>query len=333
MWSGKGSVYEGEHGDSRTYIPEVWDLLEEQKSLWRGQWCSKTATSYKRLHTRPIAACPVAVTFDGVARSYEGPMPRPPLRALVPYRAYGGLYNAATCAMASELSHSPREFDLFDCRVYAVDVVDWLRGSRQPEAADLLGVAIEVSDRAVGFSEIHLEMGPQSVLGIESDSNLNNVQVGSEWKNVVCLSRSEILFRSSGYTTPEDRTASYTSVMNCLTASSVWALVGLLASNVLCLAVIEGCCLCGAAAGYEAVFYSKSVQTGSGKSRNIEVYTQSVVSPLYFFDDVETAVNDELVHVSGLITEASNAVSSSLGSAKFMFEKRIVSCADDGEIV
>lgn len=65
----------------------------------------------------------------------------------------------------------------------------------------------------------------------------------------------------------------------------------------------------------------------------MEDYTQSVVSPLYFFDNVETAVNDELVHVSGLIAEASNAISASLGSAKFMFEKRVVSCADDGEIV
>ena len=64
-----------------------------------------------------------------------------------------------------------------------------------------------------------------------------------------------------------------------------------------------------------------------------ENYAQSVVSPLYFFDNVETAVNDELIHVSGLIAKASNAISTSLGSTKFMFEKRIVSCADDGEIV
>lgn len=62
-------------------------------------------------------------------------------------------------------------------------------------------------------------------------------------------------------------------------------------------------------------------------------YTQSVVSPLHFFDNVETAVNDELVHVSGFVTKASNAISTSLGSAKFMFEERVVSCADDSEIV
>lgn len=62
-------------------------------------------------------------------------------------------------------------------------------------------------------------------------------------------------------------------------------------------------------------------------------HTQSIISPLYFFDDVETAVNDELVHVPGLITKASNAIPASLGSAKLMFKERIVSRADYGEVV
>jgi len=60
---------------------------------------------------------------------------------------------------------------------------------------------------------------------------------------------------------------------------------------------------------------------------------QSVVSPLYFLDNVKTAVNDELIHVSGLMAKAGNAVSTSLGSAKFMFEEGVVSCADDCEVV
>ena len=60
---------------------------------------------------------------------------------------------------------------------------------------------------------------------------------------------------------------------------------------------------------------------------------QSVVSPLDFFHNVETAVNDELVHMSGLIAKAGDAVSTSLGGTKFMFEKRVVSRADDSEIV
>ena len=60
---------------------------------------------------------------------------------------------------------------------------------------------------------------------------------------------------------------------------------------------------------------------------------QSVVSPLDFFHNVETAVNDELVHMSGLIAKAGDAVSTSLGSTKFMLEERVVSRADDSEIV
>lgn len=44
-------------------------------------------------------------------------------------------------------------------------------------------------------------------------------------------------------------------------------------------------------------------------------------------------MNDELVHMSGLIAKAGDAVSTSLGSTKFMLEERVVSRADDSEIV
>jgi hypothetical protein len=67
--------------------------------------------------------------------------------------------------------------------------------------------------------------------------------------------------------------------------------------------------------------------------QKIGKYIQSVVSPLHFFDDIETAMDDELVHVSGLMAETGNAVSTSLGSAEFMFEEGIISRADDGEVV
>lgn len=68
-------------------------------------------------------------------------------------------------------------------------------------------------------------------------------------------------------------------------------------------------------------------------SQGIGQDIQSVISPLYFFDNVETAVNDELVHVPGLRAKSGNAVSTSLGSAKFMFEERIVSRADYCKVV
>lgn len=71
------------------------------------------------------------------------------------------------------------------------------------------------------------------------------------------------------------------------------------------------------------------LDNGSEDWKNI----QSIVSPLYFFDNVETAVDDELVHVSGLMAETGNAVSASLGSAEFMFEEGVVSCTDDCEVV
>jgi hypothetical protein len=60
---------------------------------------------------------------------------------------------------------------------------------------------------------------------------------------------------------------------------------------------------------------------------------QSVVPPLNFLDDIKTAVDDKLVHVSGFMAKAGNAVTTGLGSAKLMFEERVVPRTDDGEVV
>jgi hypothetical protein len=54
---------------------------------------------------------------------------------------------------------------------------------------------------------------------------------------------------------------------------------------------------------------------------------------LNFLDNIETAVNDELVHVSGFMAKAGNAVSTGLGSAKLVLEERVVSRSDDGKVV
>lgn len=61
--------------------------------------------------------------------------------------------------------------------------------------------------------------------------------------------------------------------------------------------------------------------------------SQTVVAPLDLLDNIKTAVDDELVHVSGLFAEASDTIATSFGSAKLMFKKRIVPRADDGEVV
>lgn len=55
--------------------------------------------------------------------------------------------------------------------------------------------------------------------------------------------------------------------------------------------------------------------------------------PLYFLDNVETAVDDELIHVARLFAEARHAIAALLGGAKFVFEEGGVFCADDGEVV
>lgn len=44
-------------------------------------------------------------------------------------------------------------------------------------------------------------------------------------------------------------------------------------------------------------------------------------------------MDDELVHVAGLVAEARQAVASLLRGAEFILEERVVLGADDGEVV
>ena len=58
-----------------------------------------------------------------------------------------------------------------------------------------------------------------------------------------------------------------------------------------------------------------------------------VVGPLQLVYEVQAGVYDEWIHVAGLLTEAGDAISALLGSAEFELEQRLVSRADDAEVV
>lgn len=54
---------------------------------------------------------------------------------------------------------------------------------------------------------------------------------------------------------------------------------------------------------------------------------------MHLLDDVQAAVDDELVHVPGLLAEARLAVPALLRRAELVLEERVVLRADDGEVV
>lgn len=56
-------------------------------------------------------------------------------------------------------------------------------------------------------------------------------------------------------------------------------------------------------------------------------------APLHFFYNVQTAVQDELVHMPRRLVETRHAVAALLRGAKLMLEQRVVLGADDGEVV
>lgn len=60
---------------------------------------------------------------------------------------------------------------------------------------------------------------------------------------------------------------------------------------------------------------------------------QAIVAPLDLFDDIETTVDDKLIHVPCFFSEARDAIATSLGSAKFVLEQGIIPCADDSEVI
>jgi len=60
---------------------------------------------------------------------------------------------------------------------------------------------------------------------------------------------------------------------------------------------------------------------------------QVLVSPLHFFHQVQSGVDDELVHVLCFIAEAGDAIAADFGGAEVEFEERVVAGADYGEVV
>lgn len=57
------------------------------------------------------------------------------------------------------------------------------------------------------------------------------------------------------------------------------------------------------------------------------------VGPLYFLDDVQAAMQDELVHVARLLRKPGEAVAALLRSAKLILEEGVVLRADDGKVI
>lgn len=57
------------------------------------------------------------------------------------------------------------------------------------------------------------------------------------------------------------------------------------------------------------------------------------IGPLQLVHEIQTGMNDERVHVACLLTETGDTISALLGSAKFELEQRLVSGADDAEVV
>lgn len=63
------------------------------------------------------------------------------------------------------------------------------------------------------------------------------------------------------------------------------------------------------------------------------LYIQLPVIPLHLLDDVQRAVQDELVQVAGLVREARLPIAALLGGAELVLEEGVVLGADDGEVV
>ncbi len=70
-------------------------------------------------------------------------------------------------------------------------------------------------------------------------------------------------------------------------------------------------------------------QRSQRKGSDAHVTTQ----PLHFLDDVQAAMHDELVHVSGLRAETGNTVAAAFGGAEFVLEDGVVLGANYAEIV
>lgn len=63
------------------------------------------------------------------------------------------------------------------------------------------------------------------------------------------------------------------------------------------------------------------------------LYIQLSIIPLHLLDDVQRAVQDELVQVAGLVREARLPIAALLGGAELVLEEGVILGADDGEVV
>lgn len=58
-----------------------------------------------------------------------------------------------------------------------------------------------------------------------------------------------------------------------------------------------------------------------------------IIGPLQLVHEIQTCMHDKRVHMAGLLTETGDAISALLGSAEFELEHRLVSRADNAEVV
>jgi hypothetical protein len=69
----------------------------------------------------------------------------------------------------------------------------------------------------------------------------------------------------------------------------------------------------------------------SSKRTGIDLHLPT--SPLYFLHNVETAVHDELIHMSCLLREPCDAISTLLSCSKLVLKERIVLSANNGKVI
>lgn len=64
-------------------------------------------------------------------------------------------------------------------------------------------------------------------------------------------------------------------------------------------------------------------------------HSHSTIGPLRFFDDIQTRVDDELVHVLCRVreTEPGNAIAAAFGGSECDVEYRRIGGREDGEVV
>lgn len=67
--------------------------------------------------------------------------------------------------------------------------------------------------------------------------------------------------------------------------------------------------------------------------RGFYLYVQLSVVPLHLLDDVQRAVQDELVQVAGLVREARLPIAALLRGAELVLEEGVVLGADNGKVV